>query len=456
MTGDPAGVRLLRLPVGRLERNARVVAAAKLINVGLAMLWGFAVTFTFVRLLPIAEFRAFLLLVAFANFTVSADFGFSGIIYARLRRFRLGGAQAGGAEAGGDFHPRDMAVLLAFMMAVVVLGAVLIAGGIATGHIPTQRPGLFLAFYILSAANIFAILVKRAMAALDHNLLWELVDAVRRTLSVALLLLALAGVPVILSVCIQIALVAAALLYGLSVIHGASGMAPGDWLLRGVAWGRVRRSYMADMGTTMALTLSDVAAYTAPYFGIAMMTHDPRPLLIFDFIFKISRALSALVRALSEAVLPRLTAAFHEGRMQRVREIARRLLWGALAAAGALALGLMLAGPMLSRLLFDGKAVLTLAELVALAMLLCGLAVLCVSTYVHNGVGAFARLLPPSLVFLALSVGSVVAAAGLARVLGEPFALCFASLYALSHAVLGLWHWRMLGRLTGPVRKMPA
>lgn len=428
-------------PIGRLEQQPRVLAVLKLGNVGLAMLWGFAVTFVFVRLLPIGEFRAFLLLVAFANFTVSADFGFSGIIYARLRRFRLGGIVPDG---GGDFHPRDMAVLLVFMMAVVVLGGAAIAGGIVTGHIPTQRPGLFLAFYLLTATNIFGILVKRALAALDHNLLWELVDAVRRTLSVALLIAALAGMPILLSVSVQIAVAAVALGIGLAVVHGSTEMRGADWLLRGVEMGAVWRTYIRDMGTTMTLTLSDVAAYTAPYFGIAMVTQDPRPLLVFDFIYKISRALTAVIRALVEAALPRLTAAWHEGRTARVRQLIGRVRLLALGAAGGLGLLLLVTGRMVSDVLFDGKAVLTIPELAALAALLCGLAMLCVSTYVHNGVGRFVALLPTSLAFLLLSVVSVFAAAWLAQATGEPFALCFAVLYAAVHLMLAVRHGQML------------
>ena len=68
------------------ERSARVLTLAKLGGVGLSMLWGFAVTYVFVRVLPGDEFRAFLLLIAFNNFTISAEFGITNVIYARLRR----------------------------------------------------------------------------------------------------------------------------------------------------------------------------------------------------------------------------------------------------------------------------------------------------------------------------------------------------------------------------------
>jgi hypothetical protein len=72
--------------LARMEGSARILALVKLANVGLVLIWGFAVTFVFVRALPIAEFQAFLLLVAFGNFTISAEFGLTSIIYARLRQ----------------------------------------------------------------------------------------------------------------------------------------------------------------------------------------------------------------------------------------------------------------------------------------------------------------------------------------------------------------------------------
>lgn len=430
--------------IRRLEASARIVALAKLANVGLAMLWGFVVTFVFVRLLPLEEFRGFLLLGAFANFTVSADFGFSGILYARLRRFRL----AGGADDG--FRPGEVAMLFAFMGAVVLLGALLIAGGIAGGQIVTRHPGLFMAFYLLTVTNIFGLLVKRALAALDHNLLWELVDMVRRVATIGLLVAALAGLPILLSIWAQVLLACAALLFGLIIVHRDAGMRARDWLLRGGGFRAFWRTSIADMRATMLLTLSDVAAYNAPYLGLAWATQDPRPLLVFDFVYKISRALTAVIRALAEAAMPRLTAAFHDGRTARARALIGRLRWLALGAAVVLGAGLLIAGSAFSRLLFAGKAVLSLPELALLAVLLVGLASLCVSTYVHNGFGRFGALLAPSFAFLALSVLSVPLGLGIAGASGASFALSFLALYALAHVALGVRHEAMLRRIVRP------
>jgi hypothetical protein len=46
--------------------------------------------------------------------------------------------------------------------------------------------------------------------------------------------------------------------------------------------------------------LSEVAAYNSPYFLIAAMTHDARLLLVFDFTFKIIRAVATTIRATIE------------------------------------------------------------------------------------------------------------------------------------------------------------
>jgi hypothetical protein len=421
----------------RLEKQAKLLALVKLANVALAMLWGFAVTFVFVRLLPLYEFKAFLLLVAFANFTISADFGFSGIISARVRRIRL--------EPGADpFNPAEIAMLLAFMLLVVVLGGAAIALCLANGFIPTEWPALFMAFYLLSALNIVALLAKRALAALDHNLLWEGMDFGRRFLSIGLLLAALAGLPILLSVCLQIGLTVAVLFTGLAVVHRAVGMQAGQWLLARADTGRVLKYYARDMGATMGLTLSDVAAYNAPYLGIALATHDPRPLLVFDFLFKMSRALSAAIRALVEAGLPRLTAACHAGRHEAARASIQKLSLLALACAAALGALLLLAGPEISRIMFDGKVVLARDELLFMTALLAGLAMICVSTYVQNGLGRFGVLLPASLTFLVGSVASVPVAAWLAPLIGASFSLCFIAAYALVHLLLGLRHHLML------------
>ena len=44
-----------------MEESARFLALIKLANVGLTLIWGFAVTYVFVRALPLREFQAFLI-----------------------------------------------------------------------------------------------------------------------------------------------------------------------------------------------------------------------------------------------------------------------------------------------------------------------------------------------------------------------------------------------------------
>jgi O-antigen/teichoic acid export membrane protein len=423
----------VRTRIAGLEGQAKLLASAKLANVALGMVWGFVVTFVFVRLLPLEEFRAFLLLVAFANFTVSAEFGFSTIVYTRLRAHVLG-------RGASDFRVEELGVLLAFMVLVVAAGAMMIGVSLAAGWLETQRSGLFLSFYGVAALNLIALLAKRALAALDRNLWWEVLDFTRRISGIALLLLALAGLPLLTSVLLQLCIGLLGLVAGLVSVHRALGMAIGSWLALRVGSGHVRRTYLADMGRTMALTVSDVAAYNAPYFTIAAATPDPRPLLLFDFIFKMSRALSAVVRALTETMLPRLTRAGASHDQPALAQGLGRLVRLSLLASLALGGLILLTGPQLSAALFDGALVLSRTECAIIAILLFGLTLICVSVYARTGMGRFASLLTPSFLFVAGSLASVP----VAMILPLPFGLGFAFVCLLVHLILGAWHGMML------------
>lgn len=423
----------------RLERRRSLLGLAKLANVGLAMIWGFAVTFVFVRLLPFDEFRTFLLLVAFANFTISAELGFSTVIYSRLRRAKL--------AADTEFRSEELGVLLLFMLGIVALGAVFIVAGLLAGGIRTAHPALFLAFYATAALNLVTLLARRALAALDHNLWWEALDFVRRVTSLALLLVALVGFPILVSVLLQLALTMLVILVGLGTVQRELSMPGRHWLSFNRGWEHVRTNYLGDIGRTGALTISDIAAYNAPYFTIVAATHDPRPLLLFDFVFKMSRALSALVRALVETMLPALTRHFHAGDANQFRAHLRGCLMLSIGTAFALGLFLLVAGPTISSIMFDGRMRLDHIELAIILVLLVGLSLICVSVYLQNGLGRFAALVAPSFAFLCGSLLSVPAAIWLGTVMDAPFALRFAASYALVHVVLAFVHGRMLARL---------
>ncbi|MBT2185715.1 hypothetical protein [Sphingobium nicotianae] len=426
---------------GRLERVPGLLGLAKLGNVALAMLWGFVVTFVFVRLLPIGEFRTFLLLIAFANFTVSAELGLTSIAYSRLRRDRIAGE--------GSFRSEEIVALFWLMAGIIALGACLIGAAILARLIPTAHPALFIAFYGVSAVNLLAILARRALAALDHNLWWEGLDFVRRFTGIALLFASLAGLPILESVVLQLALALCLLVVGLAIVHRSLAMTPAQWLAAGRGAAHVRAHYLADFGRTGALTLFDVAAYNAPYFTIAAATHDARPLLLFDFAFKTSRALSAVIRALIETTLPGLTRDYFAGDIAAFRAgLVRCLRWMLLVAAASAA-GIVLVGRPLSHVIFAGNITIQWIELVMISVLLVGLSVICVSVYLQNGLGRFGALVGPSFAFLIGSLLSAPLAAALQEHWGWSLSMTFIALYAVVHLVLALVHGRMLARLGG-------
>ncbi|MES2173685.1 MAG: hypothetical protein V4523_07020 [Pseudomonadota bacterium] len=428
--------------LARLEGSARFLALVKLANVGLVLIWGFAVTFVFVRVLPIAEFQAFLLLVAFGNFTISAEFGLTSIIYARLRRHWL--SSGAGDDDDGGFRLEEMGVLFLFLGLLVAGATLILIVALALGWLSTGLPLLFLLFFLSACLNLPALLAKRALAAVDGNFLWEGLDCARRVVTIGLLLAMLGGMDPRLSVALQLAVSIVVIAYAIGHVHRRLDMKRRHWLAFRVGGGHVRAHYLRDIGASAAFTVSDIVAYNAPYFTIALATSDPRPMLVFDFFFKMSRSLSMLVRATVEAALPRITRAYHAGDRVRLRQLLGRALGAAMVFAIGLSAVLLLAGDRLFAILFDGRATIDRADITLIILALFALTLLCVSVYVQAALGRFGTLLARSLPFLAGSLAS----APLALLLWPGrFDLAFLGLYALTLLVVAVLHLVSLRRL---------
>ena len=423
-----------------MEGSARILALIKLANVGLTLIWGFAVTYVFVRALPIREFQSFLLLVAFGNFTISAEFGLTSIIYARLRRHWLGMA----GEDEGGFRLEEMGVLFLFLGILIVGGFAILLAALALGGLHTGMPLLFLLFFLSACLNLPGLLAKRALAAVDGNFLWEALDCLRRVMTIALLLFILKGLDPRLSVTLQLGVSIAVIGYAIALVHRRLGMRAHHWFSFRTGGGHVRTHYLRDIGASAAFTISDIIAYNAPYFTIAAATHDARPMLIFDFFFKMSRSLSMLVRATVEAALPRITRAFHAGDGARLRQLMGRALGVALFFAVGASAALLLLGPWLFDRLFDGRAVIERTDLWLIDAALLALAVICVSVYVQGALGRFTHLLMRSLPFLAGALLSVPLAEFFAP---GRFDLAFLLLYTLTLAAAAVIHGLSLRKL---------
>lgn len=432
--------------LARAEGSARILALVKLANVGFVLIWGFAVTYVFVRILPIAEFQAFLLLVAFGNFTISAEFGLTSIIYARLRRYWLGAEDAD--ESG--FRLEEMGLLFLFLGLLIVGAIAVLLVALAAGWLGTAMPLLFLLFFLSACLNLPALLAKRALAAIDGNFLWEALDCSRRVVTIALLIAILHGLDAHLSVALQLAVSTLVIGYAILTVHRRLGMTMCHWLAFRTGGGHVRRHYLRDIGASAAFTASDIVAYNAPYFTIALATSDARPMLIFDFFFKMSRALSMMVRAMVEAALPRITRAHHATDTVRLRQLLLRATAAALLFAFGLSIALLIGGPWLFERLFDGRADIGWWDIILIDAALLALSLLCVSVYVQAALGRFAFLLRRSLPFLAGSLLSVPIAMAL---LPDRFDSAVIGLYALTLVLVSAAHAIALRNVTqGRVR----
>lgn len=426
----------------RMEQSARILALIKLANVGLILIWGFAVTYVFVRVLPLAEFRSFLLLVALGNFTISAEFGITNIIYARLRRHWLGSTSEGNGCSG--FRVEEMGVLFLFIAAIIVIASAIVVMALTLGAVRTDQPTLFLLFFLAACLNLPALLAKRSLAAIDGNFLWELLDCGRRLLTISLLFSILAGFDARLSIALQLAISIAIIGWAIAHVHRRLGMKTRDWFAFRSGGAHMKAHYLRDVGASAAFTASDIVAYNAPYFTIAMATGEARPMLVFDFFFKMSRALSMLVRATVEAALPRITRAYHARDGERLRQLLRRAMAVALVFALGLSGTILIVGRWLFGKLFDGRAAIDAADLWLVAIALVALAILCVSVYVQSALGRFMHLLRRSLPLLAGSLLSVPAAMILWP---ERFDLAFLGSYAATFLTVAMLHILSLRRL---------
>ena len=422
-----------------MEGSARFLALIKLANVGLTLIWGFAVTYVFVRILPLREFQAFLLLVAFGNFTISAEFGLTSIIYARLRRHWLG---HGGDSADG-FRLEEMGVLFLFLGMLILGAVVILLVALVAGGLDTTMPLLFILFFLSACINLPALLAKRALAAVDGNFVWETLDCLRRLMTIALLLLILKGLDPRLSVALQLVISLAIIGYAIALVHKRLGMTARHWLAFRRGGGHVRVHYLHDIGASALFTISEIVAYNAPYFTIALATHDARPMLLFDFFFKMSRALSMAIRAMVEAALPRITRAFHAGDRDRLRQLLTRALGAGAIFALIASVLLLLLGQWVFTKLFAGRAAIGMTDLLLIDGALLALTLICVSVYVQAALGRFAHLLKRSLPFLAGSLLSVP----LAMLLGDWFDLGFLAIYTLTMIIVAALHALSLRRL---------
>ena len=422
-----------------MEGSARFIALIKLANVGLTLIWGFAVTYVFVRVLPLREFQAFLLLVAFGNFTISAEFGLTSIIYARLRRYWL----AHGEGSADGFRLEEMGVLFLFLAMLILGGVVILLVALVAGGLDTTMPLLFILFFLSACINLPALLAKRALAAVDGNFIWEMLDCVRRLMTIALLLLILKGLDARLSVALQILISLTVIGYAIALVHRRLGMTAQDWLAFSRGGAHVRTHYLQDIGASALFTISEIVAYNAPYFTIAAATQDARPMLLFDFFFKMSRALSMAIRAMVEAALPRITRAFHAGERARLRQLLTRALSVAVVFALTASAALLLVGQWIFTKLFAGRAAIGMVDLLLIDGALLALTMICVSVYVQAALGRFSDLLKRSLPFLAGSLLSVP----LAMLFGDWFDRGFLALYALTMILVAALHALSLRRL---------
>lgn len=420
----------------RLERSKWVLTIVKLIGASLTIGWGLASTYVFARVLVDIELANFIVLIALANFTIGAELGISNILYDRLRRAHIG--------VDNDFAFAELAALLAVLFTAVAMATGGVGVAIALGVISTGLPALFVALFALAAVNMVVLLAKRSLAAIDRNLGFEAIDIARRLINLALMLAVLSGFDATLSIFAQlsVSLLAIGLCFGLN--SSALGAPIKDWTKIAPGLRILKMRYLTKLGPAMALTIADIAAYNLPFIVIASLGDNLRPLLLYDFLYKLLRVLGTATRAVTEAQLPRLTRAVHTGDTRGLRIGLWETFGTGFVFAVVLAVLLLAAGPAAAALLYDGKLSLSARDAIAMALPLLVLPAAALSVHLNSSLARFRELVVANIPLLVAAV--------LAPVISM---LAFADgdwgwgslvLFASAYLVTAALHVRLLGR----------
>ncbi|MCF8709637.1 hypothetical protein [Rhizorhapis sp. SPR117] len=427
--------------IRELEQSIGVLGAVKLGNACLILIWGFGLTFVFARALDNIEFQNFVLLIALSNFTISAEFGFTNIIYNRLRRWRL--------HAGGQFSFTEISAVLAAIITLIVLAVCALALCFVVGIIVTQLPLLFLSFFIVSCLNIAVLLCKRVLAALDRNLLFEFTDICRRVVSLVVLFAVLLGLDLGFSVLILLVVTLASLGIWCVIIHRVLKLRMAHWTSIAKGIGIIRTRYLRDIRASILFTLADVGANNMPFLVIAFLTDDLRPLLLYDFAYKLMRVMGIVMRAIIESYLPRITAALHSGSILLVRRAFLHCLAGGVIPGLGVSLLLLCWGHQLAQFLYHGKMDVTVLDLTLLSLVMLALPVNALSIYVNCAIGRFGTLLKASMPYL---IGATFSApiAMVATWGHDAWAETFLSIFTIVYLLAMLLHlWLLKSLVTG-------
>src|SRR5258706_2898753 len=317
--------RLVRRPGGGF-------ALFHLVNSSLTFVLAFAQLFVFVRVLDAAVYATVVLVPSISIYLVPFDGALSKVAFVELRAEFL---QHKTARASARVYR-----LYAAWLGLLALGVVALVGVAWLGPwTSVARPELiaYLLFCLLS--NFWHYEVQSLGWALDQGMAYEKAELARRVAYAAVLaMLYVTGQFAVFAVAMVALLLLSLLWYGrvlaragapVGALRGGRAAELGDALTR----------MRGNLGSATAGSAADFMLMNGPYAIVTAVYGAGAPLIVLDTCQKLLRAIVTALRICSEALLPKQSAALHEGDYGRLRRVLAALAamspGPALAACGA-------------------------------------------------------------------------------------------------------------------------
>jgi len=302
---------------------------------GGALLFGLIQTFVFARVLSPERFSVFILIGTLGITLWLVDFGLTRILFVRQREAFLAGRKDP-VIAG-----QSVAVLCVYMTAALA-GTAICFVVMAAGSSPLLHALEFALFFLFVALNLVWFVIRFVSVAVDQFIFFETHEATRRAGHIGMMLLMLAGLPLIAFLVLANLLWAALFASAIRrLVHRKALARPRGGVFRNmIAFFRANRQEALRMG---AFSAADFYVTSFPYLVVPLAFGLGAPTIILDTTFKIFRGATILYAAGSDVAIPRQTRALAERDQKTL--VRTTLMATALCSLPALALcGLLILG----------------------------------------------------------------------------------------------------------------
>lgn len=310
---------------GRVSFSARhtkkFLLLLKVANLGVITAYQFALIFVLIRTVGPTLYPWLIFMAAIGNYVLNADLGFSGFVYADVRRHFIEGL----LPSRLGFVNHAMLIYIGIALSASMVAAVAIA------LLPGLGVALKIALSLYFLATVIGLpwtLMRRIATAVDQFVAIEIVELARRIAMLILVAAMLKGLGFIEFAALSVIMWIVAFAAALTLIARR-----GIRLRRSSA--RVLAGFLAENRSSLFLTGGltglEFAIYNFPYLLIPVLFGSAAPLVVYDLFYKICRFGGTAFGVALETVLPFQTRAYHAGNLHDVSKHQR----------GAIALGLL-------------------------------------------------------------------------------------------------------------------